>query len=118
MTEVRFGGVRVTLGRAYPRTVGKPDHASRGEPAACPVSHSCDVVEDLVVRGGNEAVKLKFRDRYQTPRGESHIDSGDARLRQRRVEDAVGAEFILQAAGHLEDPAILPHVLAKDDYLS
>src|SRR5712691_11411992 len=76
------------------------------------------MVEDLIVRGGNEPVELKFRDRYQTTRGESHINSGDAILRQRRVEDAVGAEFVLQAAGHLEDPAILPNVLAEDDYLS
>ena len=118
VTEVRLGGVGVTLGRAYPRTVGKPDHAPRCKPPACPVSHSCDMVEDLVVRRRGEPVKLEFRDGHETPRGESHVYAGDARLREGSVEDAVGAEFVLEAAGHLEDPAVLPHILAEDDYLT
>ena len=92
-------------------TIGHPDLALR------PVVHLGDLADDLVVRRVDEAVELDLADRPVAADREADRGADDAGLGQRRVDDAVLAEVLLQAVGDAEDAAELADVLAHEDDL-
>ena len=75
------------------------------------------MADDLVEGGVDEAVELNLRYRLETVQGQSDRDADDGRLRQRRVEHAIGPERLLQAIGNAKDAAEGADVLAKNQDL-
>src|SRR6202171_1923795 len=73
-----------------------------------------DVAHDLLERRIDEAIELDLRYRPKTSERQADRDPDDRRLGQRRIEDALLAERLLQAVRDPKDPAQRAHVLAKD----
>ena len=73
------------------------------------------VVHDLIERAHDEVGELEFDDRTQPfdRRGAGGAD--EAALRNRRIDDALGSEFVEKAARDLERSAEHRDVLAEQD---
>ena len=82
------------------------------------------------MHGGPDVVEeLDFDDRLHAADGHADGAADDVGFGERRVEDAVGAELLLQAGGELEDAALafdlalaqlliaagVGHIFAEDD---
>jgi hypothetical protein len=63
-----------------------------------------------------EAQELQLGDREHAAAGQSDGRSDDDGLGQRHVDDALGAEALLQPLGRAEDAAVVADVLAEDDH--
>ena len=68
-------------------------------------------------RGPDVIEELDLDHRLQSARGHADGAADDVGLRQRRVEDAVGAELALQSGGQLEDAALALDLLLLADIL-
>ena len=75
------------------------------------------MVLDLVEALERESRELDLADGLEAV--ERHPDGGadDRGLRERAVDDALGAEFTLQIVGHAEDAAVDADVLAQDEHV-
>src|SRR5205823_8504676 len=70
-------------------------------------------VHDLIERRVDEVAELHFGHRAQSVERHPDRRADDAAFRERRVDDAVGPEFLVQAGGGAEDAAELPDVLTQ-----
>ncbi len=73
------------------------------------------MANDLFEHGVDEALELRFGDRFHALRGESDGNAGDGGFIQRRVDDPIGAELFDESLGGTEDTAVDANVLAKHD---
>ena len=73
-----------------------------------------DLGDDLVERRVDEAVELDLDDRAEAAVGEADGGAHDAGLGERRVDDALRAELVLQSVGDAEHAAELADVLAHE----
>ena len=73
------------------------------------------MIGKLVDRRIDEAGELDLRDRPEALRGEADGKSGDRRLGERRVEDAVRPEALQQPIGGAEDAAVDADILAEHE---
>jgi hypothetical protein len=80
-------------------------------------SHLGDRADDVVERRIDEPIELDLHDGPVAPQRQPDRRPHDPRLGQRRVDDPVLAEVLLQALGHPEHPAELADVLAHEDHL-
>src|SRR6185503_19448734 len=76
-----------------------------------------DLADDLVVGGVDEPVELDLAHRPVATHGHADRRTEDAGLGERRVDDPVLAEVLLQAVGDPEDTAELADVLTHDEDL-
>ena len=113
---VRLRRVVVELGRADAAAVRHADRERERHPPARPPAVAADVVDELVERRIAEGVVLHLAD--GPPAGHAQADGGaeDPRLRERRVDAAVGAEALLEPGRRAEDAAEPPDVLAHDQH--
>jgi hypothetical protein len=72
------------------------------------------VVHQLIDAGIKESQELDLTDRLETLRRHAHAESTDESFRQRRVENALGAEALLQASGSAENAAVDADILSED----
>jgi hypothetical protein len=72
------------------------------------------VVHQLIDAGIKESQELDLTDRFETLRRHAHAESTDESFRQRRVENALGAEALLQASGSAENAAVDADILSED----
>ncbi len=80
-------------------------------------AHLGELGDDLVVGGVDEPVELDLADRSVAAQREADGGADDAALGERRVDDSVLAEVLLQAVRDAEDAAELADVLAHDEDL-
>ena len=99
-----------------PAAVRDADHERQSDATARPVAVLRDMADDLVQRGVGEAVELHLHDGAQAVQRHAERGTGDAGLRDRRVEAAVGAHLGLQSVGDAEHTAELADILAVDDH--
>ena len=74
-----------------------------------------EVRRDLFECGVREPVELHLAHGLESVDRKPDTRSDDPRLGERRVDDALFTEFLLQLVGDAEHPAGLPHVFAHDD---
>jgi hypothetical protein len=72
------------------------------------------VVHQLIDAGIQESHELDLANRFEALRRHAHAESPDQNFRQRRVENALGTEALLQASGGAEDAAIDADILSED----
>ena len=89
------------------------DHDGRGILSAAAVAELRQLVDDLIEGRIDEVAELDLRHRPQPVHRHSDRGADDARLGQRRVDDAVGAELLDESQRGAEDAAELAHVLAQ-----
>jgi len=94
---------------------GHPDHERNPVRPIRPVAHAGSFVDDLLERGRAEIGELHLGDRAQPADRRADRDADDARLRHRRVDHAIRAEFLDEAIGDAEHPAPHPDVFAEED---
>ena len=102
---------------------GRADAALMAAMRPCPgsgrpaIAELGQLVDDLIEGRKDEVGELDLRHRAQAV--ERHADRGadDAGLGQRRVDDALGSELVVQAGGGTEHPAELADVLAEHHHL-
>ena len=115
--ELRLGALGVVLDRSDAAAEGDADDDWHLHLALRAVGVLRDLAHDLVIGGIDEAVELDLHDGAVA--AQRHADRGadDAGLGERRVDDAVLAEVLLQAVGDAEDAAELADVLAHEQDL-
>ena len=114
---VRLGRVVVQLGRADAAAVGHPDRdRERHRPARSPAV-AADMIDQLVEARVRERVVLHLADGPVARHAEPHCRAEDARLRERGVDAAVGAEAVAQPRGRAEDAAGAADVLAEHEHV-
>jgi hypothetical protein len=89
-------------------------HAQRQREPALPPEHVAalgELVHDLVHGAGDEVGEVHVHHRPHPGHGRPHRRADDGGLRDRRVEDALGAEGLAEPLGHAEGNAG-PDVLA------
>jgi hypothetical protein len=101
--------------RTLPPNGGADDHrhpvaALRAE------AHPGDLALDLVEGLAAEAEELQLADRHQPAAGQPDGGADDHRLGQRHVDDAVGAEALLQPLGGPEHAAVDADVLTQQHH--
>ena len=95
--EQRLRAFGVVLGRMDAAAHRRAQHERAREPAAGAVAQARGVIQQLVDRGIDEAHELDLGDGPQALRREPDAHAGDQRFRERRVDDALGAEALEQA---------------------
>ncbi|SKT96869.1 Uncharacterised protein [Mycobacteroides abscessus subsp. abscessus] len=75
------------------------------------------LTDNLIEGRVYESVELDFTDRTVSPHGQTDRGADNSGLGQRRVDDAMVAEILLQPVGHPEDTAELADILSHDDHL-
>ena len=117
MRELRLRALAVVLDRADAAAERDPDDDRHLDLALAAEVDLRDLADDLVVGRVDEPVELDLADRPVA--AHRHADRGaeDAGLGERRVDDPVLAEVLLQAVGDPEDAAELADVLAHDEDL-
>jgi hypothetical protein len=91
-----FGGANArAMWRAQNHRATKPSLRAVAEPGR--------VVHQLIYAGIQESHELDLANRFEPLRRHAHAESPDQNFRQRRVENALGAEALLQASGCAED---------------
>ena len=93
------------------------DHEGHGHPSAGHVAPFGGVVDDLVHRQGDEVGDLQLDHGTAADDGGADACTGNAGLRDRRVDHAPGPELLEQARGDLEQPAQAGDVLADHEHL-
>ena len=111
---VRLRRVVVELRRPDAPAVGHADRERNADRPARAPPVAADVVDELVERGVAEGVVLHLA--HGAPAREAQADRRpeDPRLRERRVDAAVGAEALLQTGSGAEDAPEPSDVLAHD----
>ena len=71
---------------------------------------------DLVKRGIHKTVELNFTHRPVAAHRQTDCCSHNPRLRQRSINDPVGAKLLLEALGHSENAAELRNVLTHEHH--
>ena len=84
---------------------GDANHDGAGESVVRAPADHAEFVANLHHRRPDVVEELNLDDRLQAARGHARGAAYDGGLGQRRVEDAVAAEFVLQAEGEFEDSA-------------
>ena len=115
--ELRLRRLAVVLDRADAATERDPDDHRHLGLALAAEGHLRDLADDLVVRRVDEPVELDLDDRSVAAQRQADRRADDAGLRERRVDDPVLAEVLLQAVGDPEDAAELADVLAHEQDL-
>ena len=115
--ELRLRALRVVLDRTDAATERDPDDHRHRRAALGAVVHLRDLAHDLVVRRVDEAVELDLHHGPVATQGHPDRRTDDAGLGQRRVDDPVLAEVLLQSVGDPEDATELADVLAHDQDL-
>src|SRR5439155_8327311 len=104
---------RVMLDGADVAAKGNADGDRQRNARAVPVLGY--VADDLLESRIDETVELDLRNRPEAAQGQADRDTDDRRFCQRRVEDALLAELLLQAVRDPKDAAQRTYVLAKDE---
>src|SRR5438552_15148237 len=97
---------------------GAPRHADHDGYAPLAVRAGPDarrLVDDLLERRRTEVRELHLRDRDQPGDRRADRDADDVRLRERHVDDPIGAELLDEPIGRPEDATPHADVLAEDD---
>ena len=115
MAEPCFEALAVLRGRARAGTGGKAHHDWHRNFAAEHEAHLGCLVDDLLHRQRREIRELEFEDRPQAGHRRADCDARAAKLGDRRVHHAVGAEALDEVARHLEGAAIDADVLAHQE---
>src|SRR5919108_1459728 len=74
------------------------------------------MADDLVESRVDETVELDLRDRMEALERQADRDAHDARLGERRIEDALLAEFFLESVCDPKDAAQASHVFSEDQH--
>ena len=122
--DLHAGHVRVQaldapgVGRAElsARAVVAAEHDRAAELSARHVEHLRGVVEDRVCSDERERPRHELDDRAQAHRGGADRHAGEARLRDRRVDDAALAELGQHALRHLVGAVVLGDFLAEQEH--
>ena len=107
--------VGVQLRGAHPAAERRADDHRHRVAALGAVAVAGELALDLVERLAAEAEELQFGHRHQPAAGQADRRADDRRLGQRGVDDALGAEALLQAVGGAEHAAVDADVLAEHD---
>ena len=94
---------------------GHPDHHRHVDLAAGHVEQCGGVVEDLVQGQQAEVDRHDLHDRPHPTDGGPDPGADEGRLRQRRIPDALGSEFLEQAETDAEGSAVGADVLAHQE---
>ena len=123
--EPRLHRVRVMPAARAPDPVRHPERHGAGELAAEHVPRLGDLVDDLVHGARDEVGEVHVDDRHEAGDGRAQRRADDGRLRDRRVQHALGAELVHEPLRHAERQAehdvltdavharIAAHLLAK-----
>ena len=114
---VGLGRVVVQLGGADAAAVRHAHYERELHRAARPPAVAPDVRDQLVEARVREGVVLHLADRPPARHAEPDRAAEDARLRERRVDAALGAEAVEQPGGRAEDAAGAADVLAHDHHV-
>jgi hypothetical protein len=107
----------VVLDRADPTTEGNANGEGNRDATLVAVAHFGHLGDDLIEGGVDEAVELDLTHRAVPPHGQADGRTDDARLGQRRIDDAAVTEVALQPLGDAEHSAELADVLPHQDDL-
>jgi hypothetical protein len=91
MDEHRFRTFRVVLGRMNAATIRDSDHQRTGKATPRAITHTADVIDNLVESWIEKAHELNFSHRAQVGNRHAYRHAHDAGLRNRRVHDPFGA---------------------------
>jgi hypothetical protein len=103
-----FGGANASAMRR------SQNHRARKPPLSS-VAESGRVIHQLINAGIKESHELDLANRFEPLRRHAHAESPDQSFRQRRVENTLGPETLLQASGCAEHAAIDTDIFAEDD---
>ena len=109
----RLGVVEPAVDAAAER---RADHHRHRPVAVGPVPGAGRLADDLVERRVDEVGELDLGDRQEAVQRGADGDADDARLGERRVQDARLAEPGMQPVGGTEDATLAPDVLAHDEH--
>ena len=115
MAEPGFEALAVLRGRARAGAGRKAHHDRHRHLAAQHEAHLRRLVDDLLHRQRREIGELELEDRPHAGHRRTDGDARAAKLGDRRVHHAVGAEALDQIARHLEGAAIDADVLAHQE---
>ncbi len=113
---VGLGRIVVQLGRADAAAVRHPQRDRELHLTPRPPAVAADVVDQLVEAGIRERVVLHLADGAPSGHAQPDRRAEDPRLRQRRVDAAVGTEPVEEPCGRPEDTAGPADVLAHHQY--
>ncbi len=117
MGEERFQALRMLGARTRRRALLGADNDGSTRPAAGDVAYVRGLVDDLVERHQHEVAPHDFHDRLHTHQSCADGRTQNRALGDRRVENAVSAEVLLQASRGAEDAPGPTDILAIDDHL-
>jgi hypothetical protein len=92
-------------------------HERAGVPSAGTASVAGGVTPQLMKSLVDEAQKLDLTHRLETVQGHADRRSDDTGLCQRGVDDAIGAELLVEALSDPEYPAVDPDIFAQNNYI-
>ena len=116
MEEQRLDALRVVQAAVDAGPERRADHQRAAVGAVRAVADLGRLVDDLVVGRVDVVGELDLGDRAEAVHRRADGHPGDAQLGQRRVDDPVGAELLLEAVGGAEDAAVHADVLAEHDH--
>ena len=99
------------------RTVRTAEHHLAGHLAAGHVQRLGGGIDDLVDRLHGEVEGHELDDRLQAGHRRTDADAGKAMLGDRRIDDALVAEFLQQTLGDLVGALILRDLFAHDEHI-
>ena len=108
----RLRVIERTVDRAAPRHADHHRHAPRAIRA---IAHPSGFVDDLLESGRAEVRELHLGDGQEAAQRGADGNTDDARFRDGRVDDPIGAELFDEAVGHAEDAAAHADILAEED---
>ena len=106
---------RVLRGRTARRAQGRAQHHGHFPLAARHVVDFGRLVDHLVHGQGDEVAEHDVHDGPQAGHGRADGDAGKARLGNRRIQHALGAELLHQPGEDLERRAGLRHIFPDDE---
>ena len=110
-----FQAVRMLGGELAARAGRHADHQRHAELPARHVPDGGGIVEDLVQREQREIHRHDFHDRAHAVHRRTDAQPGEAVLRQRRVADALGPEFVEQPLAHAVTSAVMADILTHEE---
>jgi hypothetical protein len=114
--EVALHRLRVLGGELMRRSARAAHHDGDRVLPARHVVHLRGRIHDLIERQQREVERHHLHDRPQADHGRADAHAGEARLRDRRVDDALGAELLQKALRHLVGALVEPDLLADDEH--
>ena len=115
MDEERLRRLRVVVTALDSTSDRGADDERGGVLPSRAVAELPQLVHDLIEGGEDEVAELDLGHRLEAVHGHPDGGADDPALRERRIDDAGLAEFLVEPGGGAEDAAELADVLAEED---